>query len=312
MKNVIESLTRHPLYLLAFCLVFTLGSCEDDDDGLVQEEPTGFVEVPDEEILVGDTLTVQSVTVGQDSWLVAVNTGDENTTNFISDPVMVENGTTEDVQVVLEDNAIDQDGQEISLILFADNPTEGNLGEWDETDEPITDENDILIAETVFVYPEDSTTAVFRGFDENNDGSLDETEVPAIYADNFGELDTDGDGNLDENEFFTGTFMNTDEDEDTFIDQEEWNLGFDSTFNRFVEAGDFSAFDTDGDGVLSADEWNAGFGGTAWWDDFDANDDAFVSEAEWDSGLFAEWDTDDDAMISEDEFSVFDDYVFTW
>ena len=314
MKNVVEKLRNYPAYLAILFLVFGLSSCSEDDDGIVEVEPTGAIQVEDDQMIADNTVVVQSVVVGQDSWLVAVRSGEENSNNFITEPQMVSEGSASDIELTFNDNFSpdgDEDGTEISLILYEDNPTEGTMGEFDEFDEPIMDENDVLVTETITVFAQNTGEMAFSDFDENSDGTLDINEVPNIYADNFSEWDTDDNGSLNEDEFLSTTFNFTDADDDSGVDEDEWNMGFDTTFGNFV-GDDFATFDSDADGVLDEEEWNSVFSESAWFGDFDTNDDAMLEETEFDEGLFGEWDTNDDDTIDEDEFNVFSPFVGMW
>lgn len=309
MKNV-KNLKKWMLYLGVLFLLIGLSSCSDDDDGDVVVEPTGSFAVGEEFSLTGNTLTIESVTVGQNSWLVAVNPGDENTNNFISDPVMLEEGTNTNVMLTLDETAITDDGtgQQIVLKLYADNATSGTVGEWDSSDEPIMDGN-TLVTETVTIFAEDDTA--FADFDTNNDGSLDMDEVPATYQNNFTEWDTDDSGSLSSEEFYNTVFGNTDADDDDLISEDEWNLGYDGLFGNWSD-DDFATFDADDSGFLDIDEWNNNFADSQWFEEYDADDDTFVTEDEWDTGLFGDWDADDNELINEAEFDLYSPYVVGW
>lgn len=299
------------MYVGVLFLSIGLTSCSDDDDGTLIVTPTGMIQVDDQQTLSGNSITVQSVTVGQDSWLAAVAIGEENTNDFIAQPVMVEEGTNTNVQLTFDENAItDETGQQVVLKLYADNTIDGTPGQWDPSDEPIRD-NNMLVTQTITVFPEDSGSSAFAQFDTDGDGMLDVDEVPATYQNNFTEWDADGDGSLSSEEFYNTTFANTDADNDDFISEEEWNSGFAGMFGNWSE-DDFSTFDTDADGRLSSDEWNAVFSESQWFETYDADSDAFVTEAEWDTGLFGDWDTDDDTQISENEFYLYRPYVERW
>lgn len=311
MKNV-RNLKKLMLYVGALFLVFGFNSCSDDDDGTPIVQATGMIQVDDQQTLSGNTLTVQNVTVGQDSWLAAVSVGDENTNNFIAQPVSVQEGTNSNVQLTFDENAITDDGsgQQVVLKLYADNQTSGTQGQWDASDEPIKD-NNVLVTETITVFAESSGTAAFADFDTNADGSLDVNEVPATYQNNFTEWDADGDGSLSSAEFYNTTFFNTDADNDDAVSEEEWNTGFAGMFGNWSN-DDFATFDADADGMLSSDEWNQVFAESQWFETYDADADTFVTEDEWDAGLFGDWDTNDDNIIDENEFNIYSPYVATW
>lgn len=310
MKNASKRLNSY--FLFFFLSVFTLGvtGCSGDDDA-DEEEATGVI-VAEDQTISGNTITVQSVTVGQDSWLVAVMAGDEGTNDFITDPVMVDEGTSTNIELTLNDDTTlmgGETGDEISLKLYADNPNGGTMGEWDPSDLPIFGTDGTLATETITVF---MATPTFSDFDENEDGVLDADEVANAYQNDFTAWDTDGDGALNDEEFFNTTFGNTDADDDEMINQEEWDQGFASMYSNYVEDGDFGVFDADEDGELSNDEWNLGFTETEWFNTYDADASADVTEPEWDTGLFGDWDMDADGSIDEDEFNNFSVYSNNW
>ena len=306
MKNVKNDLRKVLMYLGVLVVTMGVVSCSDDDDGTEVFEPTGFFEIEDNYDLTGNTLMLERITVGQDSWLVAVNPGDENTDNFISDPVMLDEGVNTDVMLNLDEDAITDDGtgQQIVLKLYADR---GTLGVWDPADEPIMDENNLVMTEAITIFAE-TGTATFADFDTNNDGVLDENEVPLIYQDNFEVWDTDDDDMLSRDEFDTTIFGFTDMNADEGIDQNEWNEGFANFFGNWT-TDDFATFDTDDDDILSYDEWQETFADSPWYETYDADNDAFVTQAELNRGFFTDWDANEDNFVDEDEFDAVSPFV---
>lgn len=314
MKNVESKIKNYPVYLAIFFLAFSLVACsDDDDDGIVDIDPTGFFEVEEEQELTGNTITLERITVGQDSWLVAVLPSNVNTNNFIAGPVMLEEGPNNDVELTFDEGVIEDDGtgQQVVLKLYAENMNGGTSGEWDETDEPVTAENNIPVTETIVVFEETTGGTAFASFDTNNNGTLESTEVPAIYENNFDEWDANDDNVLDIDEFNATAFSLTDMDDDDGIDADEWDEGFNSFFGNWNE-DDFAAFDADSSGDLDLDEWNEAFADSAWFDSFDLDDNDGVAEDEWDAGLFDDWDVDDNDLIDEDEFNIFSPFAMNW
>ena len=312
MKDLMNTIKNNPIYFGIFFLIFSMSSCEDDDDGIIEAEPTGVIEVEDPQVLTGDSIMVESVDVGQESWLVAVNEGEENTTNFITDPDRMEEGVNSDIELVLNENASLEGGAAgdiITLVLFADNPDEGTQGEWDDFDEPIFDENGVLVTESITVFT--SSAAAFNELDANDDDMLNMTEIAGVYQDDFDEWDADDDGFINQEEFPDSAFALADADNDDGISEDEWNLGYDNFYNPYIE-DDFATFDADADGILSNDEWNDAFADTEWFGVYDADDDDMIAETEWDEGLFGDWDANDDESIDEDEFDLFDDFFDNW
>lgn len=314
MKNV-SNLKTFWFFCAMLTLSFGFMACsDDDDDGTVDLEPTGVITVADDEhTLSNNTITIQNVTVGQDSWLAAVMPGDEDTDDFIADPVMISEGSHDGVQLIFDENAITDDGngQQVVLKLYADNPDEGIFGEWDPFDEPIFDDNDVLETETITVFAEDSGTATFADFDSNDNGMLDPDEVPATYQNNFDEWDADDNGSLSSEEFYNTTFMVTDADDNDSIDEDEWNLGYDSWFGDYLE-DDFATFDANSDDVLSDAEWDDAFADSDWFETYDANNDDLLEDTEWDTGLFNDWDLDGNNSINEEEYNSYIDFVSIW
>lgn len=297
------------MYVVFSFLAVGISSCSSDDDADDIMEPTGSIIVQDNQTISQNTIIVQNVTVAQDSWVVAVMGGDENTNNFISEPVMVEAGTTSNVELTINDDVdltAGEAGNEISIKLYAENPDGGTPGEWDDSDEPIMD-GDTLATETITVFVEG-----FSDFDENADGMLDENEFPNSYQNNFTEWDADEDGSLSEEEFSNTTFGNTDADDDDAISEDEWNMGWTGMFGNYTGEDDFATFDTDANGSLSSDEWMTGFGETEWFTTYDADVNSSISETEWDTGLMGDWDVDGDGSINEDEFNIYSPYTSTW
>ncbi|WP_029035185.1 DUF7282 domain-containing protein [Salinimicrobium terrae] len=307
MTDLLKKITKHQLYLGLLLLAFSLNSCSDDDDGLLEDDNfTGTITAMDQ-IVSGDIIMVQNVTVTQDSWLAAVHSDEISSDNFIAGPLFIDEGVHTDLSLLLHDDAnLEPNGDEIVLKLYAEDD-DGIFGEWDIDDEPITDDDDLLVTQTITVIMEGS----FSSFDEDNDGMLDENEVPNTYQNNFDVWDVDDDGFLTADEFYTTTFYITDADDDDFIDEDEWLIGYDSMYSAYID-DDFAAYDVDGDGFIEETEWFDTFADSQWFEIYDVDDDSLVAYTEWDEGLFNDWDLDDDDFIDEDEFINYIDYVTFW
>lgn len=306
MKNSVNNWTRYFKYFVFAFVAIGLTACSDDDDGIIDDDFTGTIMAMDQTI-TGNMIMVQNVTVGQDSWLVAVHSDEINSDNFIAGPLFVEEGIHSDFNIELHDDAnIVPDGDEIVLKLYAEDD-DGILGEWDIDDEPITDDDDVIATETITVIMEGS----FSSFDENNDGVLDENEVANTYQNNFDAWDADDDGVLSMEEFYSTTFFNTDADDDNLIDEDEWNVGYESMYSPYID-DDFVAYDLDNDGFIEETEWNDAFADSVWFDTYDADGDTFITDAEWDTGLYNDWDVDNDGFINDDEYYLYSPYTFTW
>lgn len=301
MKNG-KNLQKFMFYAGMLLMLVAFNSCSDDDDGTITPLPTGtFNLASDEYTLMDNTIVLESITVGQTSWLTAVNVGSEATNNFIADPVKLQQGENTDVELVFDEGAISDDGEGQQIVLRLYDDTGSTAGSWDSSDRAIAE------TETITVF---EASESFADFDIDENGTLDADEILATYQNNFEEWDADGDG-LDSEEFYITTFANTDADDDDSISAEEWDAGFAAMFGGWID-DDFDTFDDNADDVLSLDEWNIAFADSEWFDTYDENADTLVSEDEWDAGLFADWDTTDDDLIDEDEFNVYSPYVMTW
>ena len=76
-----------------------------------------------------------------------------------------------------------------------------------------------------------------------------------------------------------------------------------------VHAQLFEDWDADDDGFLSPTEFEPGLETTGWFADWDANDDDLLAEDEFETGLFVLFDDNDDGALSVDEW---DDGIDSW
>ncbi|MDT0645736.1 hypothetical protein RM545_03455 [Zunongwangia sp. F260] len=305
---------KYSKYFFALVLMVGLASCDEDDDVIEPiPDPTGSI-IANDQTLTNNMIMVQSVTVGQDSWLVALHADEEDTNNFITDPEMIEGDdiTTSDIMLVLNEDANLMMGEnEIVLKLYADDE-DGILGEWDIDDDPITDDTGALATEMITVTMEDTETSAFADFDTNADGNIDEDEFDAFYDYDYTAWDIDEDGVLDEDEFYTVNFANADTDDDDVLSEDEWNTGYTTMYGTYYDDEDFSVYDTDEDGFLSDEEWNASLVDSPWFDEYDANTDTYVDVNEYRTGLYNTWDTDFDGYLNESEYNVYSPYYYSW
>jgi hypothetical protein len=61
---------------------------------------------------------------------------------------------------------------------------------------------------------------------------------------------------------------------------------------------------------LEYEQFQTGLGSSGYYDAWDANSDAGLSENEFGTGVYADWDTDNDRQISEEEFTAGTDRWF--
>lgn len=145
--------------LLYLSLIFFIGGfsgCSNDDDvGNVLPQPTANLTVQDQSISQNRVI-IESVTVGQDSWIVIRNPGEENSADIVSEPILVETGTHTNVEVPLINTANltgDAAGDQLVVMIHADT---GQRGTFDynaqsDNDSPIRNSAGAVIAETITV-----------------------------------------------------------------------------------------------------------------------------------------------------------------
>lgn len=202
MKNVLKNFKEYSLYFGIFFMTLGLTSCSDDDDGTIdppEPEPTGTITASDQ-TLSGNTLIIEDVTVGQDSWVVVRNTDNQE---MVSDPVFVEgNSTEEDMRIQLNDQANltgDADGDDFDVVLYADHTTQGTRGTFDEdVDQPITGSSRTVTTTAPSIFVDDDQMVTEEGdvtfssvntgatggyiglYGANEDGTINEDQLVGI------------------------------------------------------------------------------------------------------------------------------------
>lgn len=151
MKNVMKNFKNYSVYLGILFLSLSLNSCSDDDDGVIEEtDPATGTIVASDQTLSGNTLIIEDVTVGQDSWVVVRNSDDQQ---MAAEPYLVEEDEDGEVRIELNDNANltgNADGDDFDVYLYSDNPTQGTQGTYDEgVDQPIRDNTNADVRQTV-------------------------------------------------------------------------------------------------------------------------------------------------------------------
>jgi hypothetical protein len=137
-------------------------SCDDDDDtGITPVNEPNRLSVMDQN-LNDNMITVQTVTVEEDSWIVVHADNGSNAPivpDIISEPEWVEAGTSTDVMVSINEMANIMDGDQLWVMLHTDT---GTIGEYEFDgqngfDPPITDMDDMIVMEPITISVEDPT-----------------------------------------------------------------------------------------------------------------------------------------------------------
>lgn len=306
MKNF-NLVQNFPTYVGLFCLLIIFNSCSKDDDA-EQPEAYGSIRIGEGAAMTGNILTIPAITVKQISWIAAVEVSEDNTNNFIAQPVKVPIGTNENIRLIFDENfTTDREiGHPIVLKLYADNPSGGVKGEWDETDVLVRNAKNELEMKTITVYEKGPDSYSFEWFDLNNDGVLDEIEAWETY--NF----TNTFSNLSNKEnFYNFFFSNTDFDSSQSVSREEWYTDFNALLSHWTSI-EFTAADTNQDKVVNRTEWLNIFLESGWFEAYDSNNNSQVSYEEWAAGLFKDWDTDDNNQLDKAEFESYFPIVVSW
>ncbi|MDT0650681.1 DUF7282 domain-containing protein [Autumnicola edwardsiae] len=143
---------KYAKYFFAFTLFVGLASCDDDDDLNDTElfpDATGTISASDQ-TLSGNTLILEDVTVGQDTWVVVTNSDDQQ---MAAEPYLIEDDEDGEVRIELNEDANltgNAEGDDFDVSLYADNPNEGTMGMYDEgIDDPVRDNMDMEVTQTV-------------------------------------------------------------------------------------------------------------------------------------------------------------------
>ena len=158
------------LGIAASSLILTACNNEDDENDMMEPDmPTGMLTVSNQTISQ-NTIVVSNVNLDQDGWIV-VHASEGNgpmVPDIISEPVLVEAGESNDIEVTLNDFSSLSDGTSVWVMLHTDNG-EAGVYEFDGAnglDAPVTtEEGEIVMSEIIITAP--SITAGNQVVNEN-------------------------------------------------------------------------------------------------------------------------------------------------
>lgn len=175
-----------------------------------------------------------------------------------------------------------------------------------------TEGNEEVLEEENEVFENEVTNDWGGEYDLNDDGLWDSEEFGDAYDEDWTTWDADGDGFLNDDEFYDTSYEWIDADDDDLLSEDEWNEGYKNLYGDYAGEEDFDVFDKDEDGFLNSDEWLEGWNDSDWFSDYDLDDDGLVDNDEWDDGLFGLWDENDDGYWDEEEYNTYTFYYDTW
>lgn len=184
MKSLSNDLARYFLYFAFSFMAVGLASCSSDDDvrpPVTTPDPTGSITAGDH-TLSGNRIVVESVTVGQDSWLVARRAGSETEPGIVSEAVFLEQGTHTNVELPLLNTANLSGDDDFVLMLHVDDQTLGTRGTFDYDgtsgiDNPIRTAAGANVSQTINVTGPSLSAADNQMVTEDNEVTFENVHV---------------------------------------------------------------------------------------------------------------------------------------
>ena len=151
----LKSIIRNTLWSAAAGSMLFLSACDDETPEPDMEMPTGMLTVSDQ-MLSQNTIMVSNVDLDQNGWIVvhaSTSEGGPVVPQIISEPVMVEAGSQDNIEVPLTDVTNLSDGDVVYVMLHTDN---GTMGEYEfdgqsGIDNPITTENGAIVMDDITI-----------------------------------------------------------------------------------------------------------------------------------------------------------------
>jgi len=151
--------------------------------------------------------------------------------------------------------------------------------------------------------------ADFDDWDTDNDGLIERYEFASKFvAEYFSTWNADDESGLIEEDFFEETYAGLDTDNDNFLSDEEWMVGYNYFYDDYLVFDDMEYVDSDGDGMIDYAEYYDALYDTDYFTDIDVDSDNYISEYELAYYVFEKWDFDDSETLSRAEFNRFEWY----
>lgn len=189
MKNVtMKNFMLQLVFVLSAMVLFT--ACNDDDENEPTPDPTGSLSVSDQNVTENNSIVVSSVTLDQNGWIVvhasnATSDGPQ-VPDIISEPKMVEAGTSTSVEVMFKESTEIEDGDVVYVMLHTDDGIAGTY-EFDGSnglDAPILDASGGIVMTSITLSVEAAPTGTLSV--ESQMISQNTIVVPEIVVDRSG------------------------------------------------------------------------------------------------------------------------------
>lgn len=132
--------------------------------------------------------------------------------------------------------------------------------------------------------------------DKDGDGLYDINEFSKSYSKGYNDWDIDGDGKINDQEFFDTTYNSLDLNRDGRLTHEEWTAG-ERDYNGFIK-DDYSKNPPQ---YLSKNEFKERFKETDYYQSHDINRDGFIDSDEMMQSSFNRFDKNKDGKLDSEE-----------
>lgn len=133
--------------------------------------------------------------------------------------------------------------------------------------------------------------------DKDGDGLYDINEFGKTYSKGYNDWDIDGDGKINDQEFFDNTYNRLDVNHDGRLTNEEWASGS-ADYDGFISDDDYS---TNPPQYLSKNEFRERFKNTDYYQSHDINRDGFIDSDEMVQSKFNRYDKNKDGKLDAEE-----------
>lgn len=148
----------------------------------------------------------------------------------------------------------------------------------------------------------------YDDFNAATDGTVDQNSFNEGFTDNYDQWDTDGDGAINDQEFYSTTYNRLDQNQDGTLTEEEWQEGYDNIYGDYAADMSYDQLDADRDGSINEDEFYTGFRDTDYYDSYDADGDGNIDSDELSEGVFTHLDNNADGRLDREEYDTYSSY----
>ena len=147
----------------------------------------------------------------------------------------------------------------------------------------------------------------FSDWDRNGDNIIEKEEFTHRFQIEFysafaKQSDTRG---IIKEGFFEKSFAGLDTDNDQFISDEEWLIGYNYFYDDYLVNEEIGTIDINKNNKLEYNEYYEAIYNTNYFTDIDLDSDNYISEYEMAEYAFKNWDIDGNGVLSRSEFDAF-------